>query len=208
MLAAASELFVDQGYAGTSMTEVARRAGVALDTVYALVGRKPALLLAVHDLLLGEGAVDEHGDPVPAVQRAYVQRMRATEGAAAKLAVYAESLARVLPRTAPLLDALREAGTTDARCREVWQHVEDRRAANMRLLVADLRGTGELRDDLTDEARGRPGLVDERRVVLPGAAATRALPGRLRRPGARGLDAHAAGGNRRRLSEPRGTISP
>ena len=44
-----------------------------------------------------------------------------------------------------------EAGTTDARCREVWQHVEERRAANMRLLVADLRGTGELRDDVTDE---------------------------------------------------------
>ena len=151
VLAAASDLFVEAGYAGTSMTEVARRAGVALDTVYALVGRKPELLLAVHDLLLGEGAVDEHGDPVPAVQRAYVRRMRATEGAAAKLAVYAESLARVLPRTAPLLDALREAGATDARCREVWQHVEDRRAANMRLLVADLRSTGELRDDVGDD---------------------------------------------------------
>src|SRR5690349_16025589 len=57
VLAAAGRLFVDEGYAGTSMTEVARRAGVALDTVYALVGRKPEVLLAVHDLLLGEGAV-------------------------------------------------------------------------------------------------------------------------------------------------------
>jgi AcrR family transcriptional regulator len=151
VLAAAGALFEEQGYAATAMTDVARRAGVALDTVYALVGRKPDLLLAVHDLLLGEGAVDEHGDPVPAVQRAYVRRMRATEGAAAKLAVYAESLAQVLPRTAPLMEALREAGATDARCREVWQHVEDRRAANMRHLVADLRSTGELRADVTDD---------------------------------------------------------
>ena len=33
----------------------------------------------------------------------------------------------------------------------MWQQVEDRRAANMRLLVADLRATGELRDDLGDD---------------------------------------------------------
>lgn len=152
VLSAATELFTERGYAGTSMSDVAARAGVALDTVYALVGRKPALLLAVHDLLLGEGAVDASGDPVPAVQRAYVQRMQATEGAAAKIAVYAESLGRVLPHTAPLLDALREAGHTDETCRATWQHVEDRRAANMRRLVADLRATGELRDDVSDDA--------------------------------------------------------
>ena len=61
----------------------------------------------MHDLLLGEGAVDEHGDPVPAVQRASVQRVRAAQGARDKIAFHAESLGRVLPRTAPLMDALR-----------------------------------------------------------------------------------------------------
>ncbi|MCX5746660.1 MAG: helix-turn-helix domain containing protein, partial [Proteobacteria bacterium] len=51
-LDAARELFTVGGWAGTSVAEVARVAGVALDTVYASVGRKPALLLAVHDDLL------------------------------------------------------------------------------------------------------------------------------------------------------------
>ena len=37
---AALELFTDRGYAATPMTAVAKRAGVALDTVYAAVGRK------------------------------------------------------------------------------------------------------------------------------------------------------------------------
>ena len=41
ILDAALELFTGQGYAATPMTAIAQRAGVALDTVYASVGRKP-----------------------------------------------------------------------------------------------------------------------------------------------------------------------
>ncbi len=147
---AAVELFTTHGYAATSMTAVAEAAGVAVDTVYATVGRKPALLLAAHDLLLGEGELAEDGRPLRAEQRRYVAAVRAAEGARAKIATYAEALGRVLPRTAPLLEALREAGATDADCRATWESVQQRRAENMRLFVADLRGTGEMRDDLDD----------------------------------------------------------
>lgn len=151
MLEAALERFTTDGYPGTSMARVAAEAGVAVDTIYATVGRKPQLLLAVHDFLLGEGATDEHGEPVPALQRHYVEEVRAADGAAEKIARYAVALGRLLPRTAPLLDALRVAGESDESCRAVWESVEERRAANMRLFTADLRGTGELRDDLADE---------------------------------------------------------
>jgi hypothetical protein len=58
----------------------------------------------------------------------------------------------VLPQSVPLLEALRVAGQSDPACREVYAQVSERRAANMRLLAADLRGTGELRDDLDDAA--------------------------------------------------------
>jgi AcrR family transcriptional regulator len=148
---AASELFAERGWAGTAMADVAQAAGVALDTVYASVGRKPQLLLAVHDLLLGEGTVDEDGAPLPAVQRRYVADVRAAESARAKIAVYAQALTRVLPRTAPVSEALRQAGQTDDRCRGVWEELQQRRADNMRLLVADLRDTGDLRPDLDDD---------------------------------------------------------
>ena len=53
--------------------------------------------------------------------------------------------------TVPLVLALREAGAADARCREVASALDERRAANMRLLAADLRSTGRLRADLTDD---------------------------------------------------------
>jgi AcrR family transcriptional regulator len=148
---AAAELFTSQGYAATSMAAVASAAGVALDTVYASVGRKPAVLLAAHDLLLGEGELGEDGRPVGAEQRGYVAAVRAAEGAQAKISTYADALARVLPRTAPLLEALREAGTEDAECRATWESLQHRRAANMRLFVADLRATGEMRADVDDD---------------------------------------------------------
>jgi AcrR family transcriptional regulator len=146
VLAAARELFDTEGYAGASVGDVARRAGVSVDTVYASVGRKPQLLLAVIDMTLGGG-----DEPVPAEERDYVRAIRAAQTASEKIAVYATALGDLLPRTAPLLRALKEAARTDPECARVWQELNERRAANMRRFAADLRATGELRADLGDE---------------------------------------------------------
>lgn len=146
VLAAARDLFVEDGYAGTSVQAVADRAGVSLDTVYASVGRKPQLLLAVHDMALAEGPA-----PVPAEQRDYVRAVREAPTAEGKLRTYAVAMGRVLPRTVPIMRALQEAGATEPDCAAQHEEISARRAANMRLLVADLRSTGELRDDLSDD---------------------------------------------------------
>jgi AcrR family transcriptional regulator len=146
ILAAARELFAEGGYATTSVQAVADRAQVALDTVYATIGRKPQLLLAVHDMVLAEGPA-----PVQAEQRDYVRAVRAAPTAAAKLRTYAAAMGRLLPDTVPIMSALREAGASDTSCAEQYQLISERRATNMRLLAADLRSTGELRDDLTDD---------------------------------------------------------
>jgi AcrR family transcriptional regulator len=146
VLRAAHHLFTRQGYADTTVAQIARRARVSVDTVYTSVGRTPQLLLAVHDMELG-GA----GEPVPAEQRDYVLAIRAADGARAKIATYAEALGRLLPRTVPLADALRVAALTDPDCRVVWDGLNARRARNMRDFAHDLRATGELREDLTDD---------------------------------------------------------
>jgi AcrR family transcriptional regulator len=151
IIEAANELFTTRGYRDTSVTEIAERAHVSVDTLYVAVGRKPQLLLAVHDLVLGEMALDEEARPLVADQRAYVKAVRAEATAAGKIRVYADALARVLPRTAPLMRALLEAAASDPDCRRVWDSVDQRRAANMRLLAADLRSTGEIRPDLSDD---------------------------------------------------------
>lgn len=142
----ARALFTEQGYAATTVTQVAERARVSVDTLYASVGRKPQLLIAVHDMVLGDA-----DEPIAAEQRDYVAAIREAAGARDKLRTYAEALGRVLPTVVPLAESMRTAAQTDPDCERVWKGLGERRAANMLLLARELRTTGELREDLSDE---------------------------------------------------------
>ena len=144
VLGAARELFVDNGYSATTVAEIAQRARVSVDTVYATVGRKPALLRE-----LVETAISGSDHPVPAEQREYVTRMRAAGSAREAIAIYAQAITAIQQRMAPVFLALRDAASSDRACADLWVEIAGRRAANMRALAADLRRTGELRDDLS-----------------------------------------------------------
>ncbi|MFD9541134.1 TetR/AcrR family transcriptional regulator [Streptomyces sp. NPDC060022] len=140
ILDAATQLFAERGYAATTMAQVAECAGVAVDTVYTVAGRKPALFLQ-----LVESAISGTGDAVPATERAYVREMRAEPDAALKLRRYARAVREMHARLAPLLRVAR-AGPPEAA--EVWRGIARRRADNMRLLAQDLAATGQLRHGL------------------------------------------------------------
>ena len=146
VLDAARELFTTTGYAGTTVADIARLAGVSVDTVYTSVGRKPELLLAVHDMALGGG-----DEPVGTEGREYVAAIRAADGARAKLEAYALALGERFPSVVPLGESLQAAAERDPACRAVLEGLDARRAANMLRLAAELRATGEVRPDLTDE---------------------------------------------------------
>jgi AcrR family transcriptional regulator len=146
ILDAASALFTTRGYPATTVAEIARRAGVNVDTLYATVGRKPALLREVV-----ETAISGVDHAVPAEERDYVRAIHAATTAGEKIDVYAAALARMGPRTAPVFLALHAAAARDPDCAALHAEITDRRAANMRLFAAELRATGELRPDLSDE---------------------------------------------------------
>jgi hypothetical protein len=114
--------------------------------VYATVGRKPALLREVL-----EAAISGADVAVPAGQRDYVQRVRAAATAREKISHYVSGLVQIQDRLAPVFLALRDAGATDPDSAALWQEIAQRRARNMREFAADLRGTGELRPELTDD---------------------------------------------------------
>lgn len=146
VLEAARAVFGDKGYGPATVAEIAARAGVAVDTVYASVGRKPALLRE-----LVETALSGTDAAVPAHQREYVTRLRAAAGAAEKLAIYAAAVTAINQRLAAVFLVLRDAAMADADCAALWQEISRRRARNMLDLAADLRTTGQLRPELTDE---------------------------------------------------------
>jgi AcrR family transcriptional regulator len=146
VLTAARDLFVSNGYAATTVAEIAREARVAVDTVYATVGRKPALLREVL-----ESAISGSDAAVPPEQRDYVARSQAATSARDKITAYVTGLVEIQSRLAPVFLALRDAAGSDPESASLWKEISDRRATNMRRFAANLRGTGELRDDLTDD---------------------------------------------------------
>lgn len=146
VLAAARELFTTRGYTATRVGQIAERAGVAVDTLYATVGRKPVLLREVFETALSGQDV-----AVPAEERDYVMAIRAASGAREKIAIYAAAIARIAPRTAPVHVAIRDAAADDPECAAIDDELAERRAGNMRVFAAELRATGELRADLADD---------------------------------------------------------
>ncbi|MBV9196421.1 MAG: TetR/AcrR family transcriptional regulator [Solirubrobacterales bacterium] len=57
ILRAARRLFAERGYAATSINDIAEEAGVAIQTIYARLGSKRGLLLALIDLIDEEAGV-------------------------------------------------------------------------------------------------------------------------------------------------------
>src|SRR5664279_2427149 len=146
VLLAARELFVSNGYSATTIADIAERAQVSLDTIYATVGRKPALLRE-----LVETAISGTDQAIPADQRDYVRRISAAPTAVDKITIYAHAITGIQQRMAPVFLALRDAATTDRECASLWAEIAERRATNMRTFAAELRATGELRGDLSDD---------------------------------------------------------
>jgi AcrR family transcriptional regulator len=144
ILSAARRLFLERSYAAATMTAIAQTAGIALDTVYAAVGKKPALFR-----LLIETAISGSDEAVPAEERAYVRAIRAEADAAQKLHLYAAALRRIQPRLAPLIRVLQGAASLDPELDELWQEISHRRAKNMRMFAKELAGTGRLRAGLS-----------------------------------------------------------
>jgi AcrR family transcriptional regulator len=142
ILDAARQLFTERGYAATPMTAIADRAGVALDTIYASVGRKPELAR-----LLIETAISGTDQAIPAEQRDYVRAIQAAPDAGTKIAIYAAAVAAIAPRLALVLAIIQQAARDEPELARLWDQIAERRAANMRRFVADLATTAPLRLD-------------------------------------------------------------
>jgi AcrR family transcriptional regulator len=147
ILEAARQLFGERGYTATAMTAIADRAGVALDTVYATVGRKPELAR-----LLIETAISGTDQAIPAEQRDYVRSIQAARDAETKIAMYAAAITAIAPRMALVLDIIQQAAPTEPELAALRTEIAERRAANMRLFVADLAAAGSLRLDQGEAA--------------------------------------------------------
>ncbi len=137
---------MQNGYAGTTIAAIAASAGVAVDTVYASVGRKPQVFR-----LLVETALSGSDEEVPAMERDYVRQIEASSDAVEKLSIYARAITSIQGRLAPLFVVVRQAASTEPELAALWARISERRLENMRLFAGSLLRTGQLRLDLNIE---------------------------------------------------------
>ena len=97
---AGAELFVRDGYAGTSIAAIAKAAGVAPQTVYATFGSKPMILKEAVEVTLAGG-----DEPIPVYDRDEAQQVLVAGTAADAAAALARQCRRIFERTADLLHA-------------------------------------------------------------------------------------------------------
>jgi TetR/AcrR family transcriptional regulator of autoinduction and epiphytic fitness len=147
ILQAAGRLFVDPGYAATTLTAIAAQSGVAVQTVYKIFGSKKALLSQLVDVTI---AGDD--EPVALPGRPFVADIRALSDARAKLARYAEHLCQTHARQAAVMLALASAASADPDAAAIWRKNLHERRQGMTMFAADLAATGQLRPDHTVES--------------------------------------------------------
>jgi AcrR family transcriptional regulator len=107
VLAAATELFEQTGWAGTTVAAIARRAGVAVETVYSGFGSKKQLLREVVDF-----AVVGDAEPVPLAEREVFTSLGEGEREP-RIAAGIEMLTDIHGRIARLWRTVGEAAASD-----------------------------------------------------------------------------------------------
>lgn len=129
---AAHDLFVERGYTGTRMSDVADRAGVAVQTVYFTFHTKAELLQNCYDVaVLGED------DPLPPQDQPWYAAMLAARSGTAALRHFVQGNAQICARIAVLDDVTRSA-SHEPEALQVRANGERLRRDGMREVVRNL----------------------------------------------------------------------
>lgn len=146
IVAAAADLFVTNGYTGTSLAAIAAAADVARPTVFAAFGSKAALLRQVLDRAL---AGDD--EPVPVASRPWFAPVWQARTPPAVLDAYATACTLIGERAAAVFETVRRAADNAPEAAELWTTLQENRVAGARMVLDHVRRTGDLRPELDTE---------------------------------------------------------
>jgi AcrR family transcriptional regulator len=149
IVAAATALFLERGYDGTSLADVAERAAVARPTVIAAFGGKPALLSRVLDEAL---AGDD--EPVPVRDRPWFQPVWDARDAPAVLAAYARVCVLIAHRAGHVVEVVRRATDSAPQVAHLWQSWLHGRRSGAAMVVQRPIVVAALRRTLTIDTAG------------------------------------------------------
>ncbi|HEX6509781.1 MAG TPA: helix-turn-helix domain-containing protein [Chloroflexota bacterium] len=162
ILEAARPLFVERGYTGTSMGDIAQAADVSIKTVEAAFGTKAKLLTALRDV-----SVVGDDEAIPVAERAWFKEMLDEQDPRRQLELHAQNTSRIKRRTAALNEAIRRAAPADPEIAALWQVFQQQFMVDQRLVAESLAARGALREGLdVDAATNIIGLLNHPSVYF------------------------------------------
>jgi AcrR family transcriptional regulator len=124
VLEAAFRLFVDRGYAGTTIAAVAKEAGVSPETIYLTLGGKRGLLEGVIEM-----AIAGEDDP-PTLENPWWAAVAQLADARERLAKMVEYSCRILSRTRPIHAVIRGAADKEVFAADLGRRLLHDRVTN------------------------------------------------------------------------------
>jgi len=143
ILHAAQEEFAERGYHGATIASIAKRAGVATQTVYFVFHTKAALISALIDtLVMGED------QPVVPQDTAWWAAMRSAADAPESLRHFIRGAAPLFERASATSEILRAAALTDDEVRQTYEFHEGLRYTGFREVIELVAAKGPFRSGL------------------------------------------------------------
>jgi AcrR family transcriptional regulator len=144
ILEAAHPLFVERGYAATSMAAIAKAAGVAPKTVYVVFETKAALLRALwHRVLRGEN------DEIPAGEQPWFREVVEEKDPEKMLRLNARNSRVAKTRMAGIGNVILAAAPSDPQIGQLWSNIQSQFLENQRVIVDGLAKRKALKKGLT-----------------------------------------------------------
>ncbi len=140
---AARRLFIERGYTGTTIEQIATEAGVAVETVYATFGSKRVVL----SRLISASVVGDT-EPVPLLERQGPQAVRRERDQHRQIALFATDIREILERVGPVFGVMRTAAETERDIAAMLQSLLDERMQGITQFVVWLASNGPLREGL------------------------------------------------------------
>jgi AcrR family transcriptional regulator len=144
VLDTATRLFIEQGYAATSIDAIAEAAGVGRSTVFTAAGGKPWLLKTAYDR-----AVAGDDEPIPLVQRPFARALSAMTDPVQIVARYAGFVAEAAQRVSAIYDVVRSAADGDDGVRQLWNEIQQQLLTGAGYVADLLDGKHALRAGLS-----------------------------------------------------------
>ena len=144
ILDAAHKLFIERSYAGATIEAIAKEAGVALKTVYAVFKNKRKILVT----LLNVSSSNSGEENIPMLERAGPKAVSQEHDQRRQLLMFAQVIANNMEGAAYISEIMQVAAKTEADVDKMVQNLNKQRWQHMAVAVQQIATNGPLREKM------------------------------------------------------------